>query len=351
MNSRKELPDWLNQYIFGKLRAHYHCRRQDAEHNRDAGEEEVKEYMGTYFPRSYCEVCCIAENLFGNEDYKSLLTDSVSSDRVINILDLGCGTGGDIVGLLSALCGQLPSVDINVRAFDANETALRYMSDVVNAFARESGHSIYVRPEKFEVNSESDFQSLAESIGDSKFDYILCCKACGELWSSHIVGEPYMAVAELFSEKLKDYGAMLILDVASQPGGCPKYLPEEMNEELNAFAASHGSFCTLVPRPCAEHPECSEKKCYMLKYFLVSHSGAYFLDGSNVCYRIICRKELRDQMRMSRQQREQVIGGHIAAAGQNQDKAYIIHDGNKRGRRACPWFKTGEEADAFDINS
>ena len=82
---------------------------------------------------------------------------------------------------------------------------------------------------KNRMNSESDFQSLAESIGDSKFDYILCCKACGELWSSHIVGEPYMAVAELFSEKLKDYGAMLILDVASQPGGCPKYLPEEMN--------------------------------------------------------------------------------------------------------------------------
>ena len=84
MNSRKELPDWLNQYIFGKLRAHYHCRRQDAEHNRDAGEEEVKEYMGTYFPRSYCESCCIADNLFRNPGYCASLRNSLLLKNEIN---------------------------------------------------------------------------------------------------------------------------------------------------------------------------------------------------------------------------------------------------------------------------
>ena len=286
----------------------------------------------------------------GNEDYKSLLTDCVSADKVINILDLGCGTGGDIVGLLSALCGQLPSADINVRAFDANETALRYMSDVVQAFAYTACRRISIQPECIDVGSESVLKSMAESVGNTRFDYILCCKACNELWSDGIVKQPYLTAAESFSAKLKDYGAMLILDVVSKPDGCPEYLPIEMNNELNSFAASHDEFCSLLPRPCAEHPEC-RKKCYMLKKFSVKHSRCGFWDESNVCYRIICRKELRDQMRMRRQQREQVPGGHIAAAGQNQDKAYIIHEHKTLGRRACPWFKTGREVDAFDINS
>lgn len=139
-----------------------------------------------------------------------------------------------------------------------------------------------------------------------------------------------------------------MFDVASQPG---EYLPVEMNCDLNSFAASHDGLYRLVPRPCAEHPECSEKKCYMLKHFLVSHSWYHFLDGSNVCYRIICRKAMMEQLRLKQLLREQATGGHMAAAGLDQDKAYIIHDCNKRSRSGCQWFRTGVEVDASDINS
>lgn len=350
MNSYVRLPDWLDNYIFMELGATYHPKRQDAEHNKNSDVEGVKNYLGTYFPRSYCEVRCIAENLFGNEDYWSTQTDSGLSDKVINILDLGCGTGGDIVGLLSVLCKEFSSACFNIRAFDANKNALWYMSAVINAIARTAHRSIQVLPEKFEVNSESDFYSLADRIGDARFDYILCCKACNELWSEGIVKQPYRAVAETFSAKLKDYGIMLLLDVASLPDGCPAYLPIEMNNELNSFAVLHEDFCTLLPRPCAEHPEC-RKKCYMLKKFSVKHSRCGFWDESNVCYRIICRQELREEMQWNQSLRQLRIEEQMTAAGQNQGKAYIIHGHNTPGRRACPWFRTGEEADAFDINS
>lgn len=336
MNTKTELPEWLDDYIFSQLGASYHRKCNEAEYNKDSDEPGVQQYLGTYFPRSYAEVRCIAENLFKNKGYNSLLTDNDLSDNVINILDLGCGTGGDILGLLSVLSEKLPDAWINVYAFDANETALWYMCGVVNAFARTYGRIIHVWPEKLDVSSESDFLQMAQSVGDNRFDYILCCKACGELKSRHVIEQPYFSAASTFSALLKDNGIMLILDVASQPDGCEEYLPKEMNYELNSFVSSNAEFCTLIPRPCGEHPEC-KGHCYMLKQFSVSHSGCpIWEDWSNVCYRIICRNAFRKQ---------------IAVSCQAQNKMYVIHQDSHFGRRCCPLFKSGIETDAFDVNS
>ena len=55
-------------------------------------------------------------------------------NKEINILDIGCGTGGDIVGLLMVLDHYLPKdVKFNVYAFDGNEFALKYMDRAVSA--------------------------------------------------------------------------------------------------------------------------------------------------------------------------------------------------------------------------
>ena len=120
--SNTRLPRWLDDLIFKELGASWNPSPDDAEHNLYSREPMVKEYLGTYFPRSYGEAFCIADNLFQNEVFRSALRNEIS------ILDIGCGTGGEILGLLCVIDKYLPSdVTISVYACDGNSTALRYM--------------------------------------------------------------------------------------------------------------------------------------------------------------------------------------------------------------------------------
>ena len=346
MVSDVTLPQWLDDCLFRQLGATYHQEYDEAEYTLPSDEPRVKGYLGTYFPRSFCEVICIAANLFHNQDYYSLLKSRVMFNKEINILDIGCGTGGDIVGLLMVLDHYLPKdVKFNVYAFDGNEFALKYMDRAVSAFAAEVHPATeIVYKEQHVIQGSYDFPLMALGVAGTEFDYILCCKMCGELKSRHVVEQPYSAVASTFSARLKDNGIMLLLDVTSQPKSiwCKDYLPVEMNFELNSFISSNAGFCTLVPKPCSVYPDCSEADChdddddgcYMQKRFWVSHSR-WSEDLSKVCYRIICRNALREQ---------------IAVPAPNPDNAYIIHNENTRHRRACPWFQSGNEVDAFDIN-
>ena len=86
MISKTDLPEWLDSVIT-ELNASYDRKRDKARDNLTADEKEVREYLGTYFPRSYGEVYCIAVNLFQNSRYKPLLAND--NVKEISILDIG----------------------------------------------------------------------------------------------------------------------------------------------------------------------------------------------------------------------------------------------------------------------
>ena len=135
---------------------------------------------------------------------------------------------------------------------------------------------------------------MAQRVREKRFDFILCCKMCGELLSRGVSDSPYFSVAEKFSGLLKPHGVMLILDLANRPQGCDKYLPVKMNAELNEFARLHEEFATLLPKPFGAYPECS-CNCYTQHRFFISHLEMKD-DLSKVCYRIICRRALRNRL-------------------------------------------------------
>lgn len=151
MDARKsetDLPEWLDDLIFNQLGASYSPGDTRYQYTRDLPPDEVKVYLGTYFPRSYCEAFCIAVNLFTNTSYRSFLKENLSPDPEINILDIGCGSGGEIIGLLDALRRLYPSFRINIYAFDGNQASLGYMKLIAGSYKTRFNPGIKARTSK-----------------------------------------------------------------------------------------------------------------------------------------------------------------------------------------------------------
>ena len=348
--SEAMLPEWLDDFI-SEMGAFHSCGNRRYQHTLDLSESEVKVYLGTYFPRSWCEAFCIAGNLFRNERFMASLKDTLSKDREINILDIGCGAGGEIIGLLDAIHEYLPpSVRINVHAFDGNEISLGCMRRIAEAYSERFSAEIKVADRLRMIESDSDLAAMADEVSGIKFDFILFCKAGNELISGKIISNPYRRAAELFSGQLKNSGLLLILDVtmhleytervASRISLIDLWVPQALSYELCMFAGSQDEFGTLIPKPCGRHPGC-RGGCYMKQTFTVRHSGTSG-DVSKVCYWIICRNSLR----------EKIVPDSVMDMTQvfDPEKYYNRKRSNWRDG-ACKYSCGDMDADAFNINS
>ena len=100
LKTKTRLPIWLDNYIFNDLKAQYSPNHERFDFNLDLSESDILKYLGTYFPRSYGESFCIFDNLFQNKLYNAIFN---AHDNVINIVVVGCGTGGDLLGLLTII--------------------------------------------------------------------------------------------------------------------------------------------------------------------------------------------------------------------------------------------------------
>lgn len=348
--SEAVLPEWLDDFISG-MGASHSCGNRRYQHTLDLSVAEVRVYLGTYFPRSWCEAFCIAGNLFRNERFMASLKDELAEGNEINILDIGCGSGGEIIGLLDAIRRYLPhSARINVHAFDGNEISLACMRKIAEAYRERFSADIKVTDRLRMIESDSDLAAMADEVSGIKFDFILFCKAGNELISREIISDPYMRVAALFSGLLKNSGLLLILDVtmhleftsmiASRLVLTDLWVPQAMSGELCRFVSSQDEFGTLIPKPCCRHPQC-KGICYMKQTFTVRHSKTSS-DVSKVCYRIICRNSLKDK----------IVPDSVMDETQifDPDKYY------NRTRRdwrdgACQYSGGDRDADAFNLNS
>ncbi len=124
MQTKVELPQWLDDYIFQTLGAKY-CRSNSDMTVIDWDRNDILNYLGTYFPRSYAEAYCIFSQYFVK--YKEEWKDKTT----LSVFDFGCGTGGEIIGLLIAIKEQLPHVhNVYIKALDGNLHALRLLEQI-----------------------------------------------------------------------------------------------------------------------------------------------------------------------------------------------------------------------------
>ena len=290
-----DLPNWLDRYLFFDLGAKYSPNHSRFEYNLNLNTGEIKVYLGTYFPRSFVEVKSIFEEFSQNSNYLSLVGERTS----VSILDLGCGTGGDLFGLLSFLEKYEPSLEsVKLLAIDGSQMALRFFEKIMAEFKKHSRLKIDYRIGPVFIESENDLNLVSDLLSD-KYDLILSCKAiCEMLAKRRIKNKAYKQTASMLSPKLTDEGIMLIEDVTIKSSATEKFIPYMLNAELNEFVAENDEFATIYPTACKDKESKCINGCFFKKEIRVTHS-AKNNDISKIIYRIIGKKPFAENIVVS----------------------------------------------------
>lgn len=258
------LPSWLDDHIFDVLGAKY-CRSNTDMTVIDWDKSDVLNYLGTYFPRSYVESYCIFKQHFENFEM-----DRTSKEE-ISIFDFGCGTGGEIIGLISAITERFANVKtINIVALDGNKHSLRLYEDVLERFRSQSKIQINNRIVPIEIDDFYDL-SIIESVITTQFDIIITFKAICEFVTKQRFEQnnPYKHIANTFLPKLLDKGIMLLVDVTTYNDVSQEWLPKMIDKGLSDVD------CKIIGRNTGYN-----------QVFSISHSRKQN-DVSKIAWRII----------------------------------------------------------------
>lgn len=264
VNDEVHLPKWLDEYIFTQLKANY-CPSNSDMTVIDWDKSNVLNYLGTYFPRSYAEAYCIFKYFF------EMNLSEWKNRKIMSIFDFGSGTGGEIIGLLTAIneC-QINVKNIKILAQDGNHAALRISEKAVKSYSECKKMDVEYKVIPIVIEDPDDLSLLDKGI-NSKFDIIMSFKAiCEYVTKERFKGQnAYAQFVKTFLPKLKDGGIMLLVDVTTYNKVSQQWLPQMMDNGLEQTG------CRVI----------AKNEGYN-QVFFVSHSKR-IRDISKVAWRII----------------------------------------------------------------
>lgn len=261
------LPFWLDKYIFGELKANY-CRSNSDMTVIDWDKSKILDYLGTYFPRSFAESYNIFRTYFENNSSSFLQKETIS------IFDFCCGTGGEIIGLLTALVELFPNIKkVYIKALDGKVEMLRLYEKLINKFQKINNIEIINKPTLIKIDDFYDL-GIINDILDKKFNIIMSFKAICEFVTKECFekNNPYEHIAKTFLPKLDTDGIIVLVDVSSKNDVSKKWLPKMLDDGLNQVP------CKIVGSNQGHNHT-----------FYVSHSHKS-KDISKVVWRIIMKK-------------------------------------------------------------
>ena len=218
-----KLPEWLDNLIFEQLGAKY-CRSNADMTVIDWDKNDILNYLGTYFPRSYAESFCIFSEFF------SKFPNQFINKPELSVFDFGCGTGGEIIGFLDAInCMPKPHT-IHIHALDGNYYALRLLEQIVNAYSDKIDYSIILDVIPLTIEDFYDFDVLS-SVLEEKYDIFMSFKAICEFVSKERFEQQnaYAHIAKTYLSRLNDDGIMILADVTSYNDVSQEWLPRMMD--------------------------------------------------------------------------------------------------------------------------
>ena len=260
------LPQWLDNYIFEQLGAKY-CRSNVDMTVIDWDKNDVLNYLGTYFPRSYAESYCIYSEFFKR------FPGRFENKTELSVFDFGCGTGGEIIGLLDALKCMPKIQTIHVLALDGNYHALRLLEKIIGKYSYNINVKVLIDVIPLTIDDFYDLEATLKLISNDTFDIILTFKAICEFVTIDRFEKQnaYCHFVKTYLKKLSKGGIMAIVDVSSFNLISQEWLPRMLDNGIVSNS------CTIILR----------NEGYNQSFF-VSHSRIV-RDISKVTWRIIER--------------------------------------------------------------
>ena len=300
------LPRPIDQILFNELGAIYQ-RGGNFDLNLSNDEQQNKIYLGTYFPRSFSESYQLFSGLFSIAS----LQQSINQKSIINILDIGTGTGGNVIGMMQAMkeCG-FNSKSIKIYSVEGNENASGYFKKIVDRFNTLNKTCFVIQQEKIIFSIDNLKQQMADylRITALKFDIITSSKFVGEFYNLPESTYPnlFQGLTETISNFLQPDGIYILLDVvAGSRDHTSSFKTKIMSDELNAYVnTTNNGLRYIYPSPCACWSSiCKTKGCYIENCFKVSHSH-FQNDESNVAFRIMTHRVFANQIISKRVRKE-----------------------------------------------
>lgn len=283
-----ELPSFLDDFIYNSLHAVYRPDFVKFEYNLELESNDLLIYLGTYFPRSFCEIREICKELNNNTDLFNYLHDK----ETIRILDFGCGSGGELIGLAMFLNQlNLPLKKLEILGIDGNPGALRLLDKISKEISKHVSFEIDCMAGPIFVGSEEDLNIIGEVL-DKPFDFILAFKSICELVArERITTNAYYYCAKLLSKYLAQEGVMVFVDVTIKNSVINQFLPIYMSKGLSKFITeSNNEFHTIYPNICSSNEHQCTSGCFYNKRLTINHSRRKG-DKTKITYRVMCRSE------------------------------------------------------------
>ena len=237
MITSAELPQWLDNLIFKQLGAKY-CRSNADMTVVDWDKNDVLNYLGTYFPRSYAESYCIFS------DYFKKHPEQFANEEKLSIFDFGCGTGGEIIGLLTAMSEIFPNIKIaTIVALDGNQHALQLYDTVIGELNKHIELKIESHSAQLRIDDFYDLDVL-DKVVKRRFDLIISFKAICEFVTKQQFEQQnaYEHISKFLLPKLTENGMILLVDVTTYNNTSKEWLPMMMDRGIMA------ANCRIVER-------------------------------------------------------------------------------------------------------
>ena len=302
-----ELPGWLDEFLFDTLDASYQPDYERASKSLEFSADKLKEYLGTYFPRSYAESFVIFSDIFSKQSIK----DHFIEKGKISIMDFGSGTGGNLIGLLEAIEENInEQIDIKIVSIDGNKNALDYQESILNTFKKRTDKKIIFKKKQRVIKERSDIDNIniASKLDEERFDIIMTFKCLSELVKmdkgiivqegtpkDYLANEFYLKFAEMSSGIMSEFSFLIILDVTDKfpdrLGG--KFIPVILNTYLNFFESRYNSLRTIIPVPCFTYAAKCDQECFTQQLFFINHSKLRnYYNKSKVAYRVLATEKV-----------------------------------------------------------
>jgi hypothetical protein len=297
-----KLPDELDKLLFSSsdesgMGAIYEKGQDWVTNCLDATEDEqVQKYLGTYFPRSFLESKFIFSSLLNNGE----IFREFRARPCLRILDLGGGTGGNLLGLLDTLAQCSFRKPIEIVAVDGNEKALTALKKVLKNYGSSQClniTSVEIKLVRFDSRLEQFSGEISQICAEleGEFDIIMSWKFLNELYRRTLAQAmgTYRVTAQCLESKLSANGICVFLDLCDRIDGSVQWIPTIVARELNQYIQQPSSKLSYVlPLSCALWGlECQATNCYTQKIISVEHSQARN-DVTKVCFRVLGSKKL-----------------------------------------------------------